>query len=208
MSKIEELEKLRHQISAESTLPLRAGATNLVFGHGNPDSPLFFLGEAPGFNEDQQGIPFCGRAGKLLNETLLEIGIKREDIWISNVVYFRPPENRDPLPEELEAFKPFVDKQIEIIDPKVIVTLGRFSMGKFLPDTKISQVHGQPKWINFAGKRRVLIPMYHPAAALRGTTILNQFKLDFTAIPKVLKKLDRLEREGNPDSGSDEAPSA
>jgi DNA polymerase len=195
MSKQEELQKLKEAANKDNALPLRSGATQLVFGDGNPDSPLFFLGEAPGFNEDKQGIPFCGRAGKLLNETLDEIGIPRKDIWISNVVYFRPPENRDPLPEELEAFRPYVDKQIEIIDPKVIVTLGRFSMGKFLPNVKISQVHGQPKWITFANKKRVLIPMYHPAAALRGTTLMQQFKLDFLAIPKVLKKLERLEEE-------------
>ncbi len=199
MSKLEELQKLRIEVEQDKKLPLRIAATNLVFGHGNPDSPLFFLGEAPGFNEDQQGIPFCGRAGKLLNETLEEIGIKREDIWISNVVYYRPPENRDPLPEELEAFKPYVDRQIAIIDPKIIVTLGRFSMGKFLPNAKISQVHGSPKWIYFNNKKIVLIPMYHPAAALRGTTIMNQFKFDFSVISKVLKKLEKMETEKKPE---------
>lgn len=202
--KLEQLKRLKEEIEADRDLPLRQGATQVVFGHGNPDSPLFFLGEAPGFNEDQQGIPFCGRAGKLLNETLLEIGIKREEIWISNVVYYRPPENRDPSPEELEAFRPYVDRQIEIIDPQVIVTLGRFSMGKFLPGAKISQVHGQPKWILFAGKKRVLVPMYHPAAALRGTTILNQFKLDFTAIPKVLKRLEKMTAEGKENTKPDQ----
>lgn len=188
MNKIEELEKFKKEV-VSATLPLKDGATQLVFGHGDPNSEFFFLGEAPGYNEDKQGIPFCGRAGILLNQTLEGIGIKREDIWISNVVYYRPPENRDPLPEELEAFKPYVDKQIEIIDPKIIVTLGRFSMGKFLPNIKISQVHGKPKYIFFAGKKRVLIPMYHPAAALRGTTMLQNFQSDFTLIPKVLKKL-------------------
>lgn len=195
MIKLKELEKLKTEVAANEALPLRKTATNLVFGHGNPDSPFFFLGEAPGFNEDQQGIPFCGRAGKLLNETLAEIGIKREDIWISNVIYYRPPENRDPLPKELAGFKSYVDRQIEIIDPKIIVTLGRFSMGKFLPTAKISQVHGKPKYIMFANKKRVLIPMYHPAAALRSTSLLQQFKLDFLNIPKVLKKLEKIEEE-------------
>lgn len=202
MTKIDELEKLKIKVNADQTLPLRHGATQLVFGDGNADSKLFFLGEAPGFYEDQKGIPFVGRAGKLLDQTLMEIGIPRETIWISNVVYFRPPENRDPLSEELEAFKPYVDQQIELIDPEVIVTLGRFSMGKFLPEAKISQVHGKPFWINFGGKRRVFIPMYHPAAALRSTQITLAFKQDFTAIPKVLKKLERLshQQQNNPEA--------
>ena len=191
---------MREQVEQDRSLPLRAEAANLVFGHGNSDSPLFFLGEAPGFNEDQRGIPFCGRAGKLLNETMEEIGIQREDIWISNVVYYRPPDNRDPLPEELAAFKPYVDKQIEIIDPKVIVTLGRFSMGKFLPSARISQVHGKPKWVYFNNKKIVLIPMYHPAAALRGATLMQQFKFDFEAIPKVLKKLEKALAESEPET--------
>lgn len=194
---MEALQKLRAEAESDQTLPLRVGATNLVFGHGNPESKLFFLGEAPGFNEDQQGIPFCGRAGKLLNETLREIGLKREEIWISNVLYFRPPENRDPEAGEIAAFRPYVDKQIKIIDPDIIVTLGRFSMGKFLPTAKISQVHGRPKWLAFAGRRRVLIPMYHPAAALRSTSVLALFKQDFTAIPKVIKKLEKMREEGS-----------
>lgn len=194
MQKAGLLEQVRVSVEKNKNLPLRAGANRLVFGNGNPESTIYFLGEAPGFNEDQQGIPFCGRAGILLNKTLEEIGLPRDKVWVSNVVYYRPPENRDPSPEEIAAFAPFVDKQIEIIDPRIIVTLGRFSMAKFAPTVKISQVHGHPFWIDFGGKRRVLVPMYHPAAALRGTTIMNQFKLDFSVIPKVIKKLDRLDR--------------
>ncbi|OQA03607.1 MAG: Uracil DNA glycosylase superfamily protein [bacterium ADurb.Bin400] len=204
MNKTEELHKLRDIAQRDESLPLRDGATQLVFGAGNPESRLFFLGEAPGFHEDQKGIPFVGRAGQLLDRTLEEIGIPRPTIWISNVVYFRPPANRDPQPEEIEAFKPYVDKQIEIIDPDIIITLGRFSMGKFLPDVKISQVHGQPKWILFAGRKRVLIPMYHPAAALRSTALLQSFNNDFTAIPKVIKKLEKLRSDKGKDSDPQE----
>jgi len=204
MNKPEELKKLKEEAENNKALPLRAGATQLVFGGGNPESELFFLGEAPGFFEDQKGIPFVGRAGQLLDQTLLEVGIKRDDIWISNVLYFRPPENRDPLPEELDAFRPYVDRQIEIIDPKVIITLGRFSMGKFLFGAKISAVHGQPKWISFGGKKRVLIPMYHPAAALRSTNITTAFKHDFEAIPKVINKLARLDNEEKEDREADQ----
>lgn len=204
MNKQNSLESLRAEVEANLGLPLRSGAASLVFGHGNPDSEFFFLGEAPGFNEDRQGIPFCGRAGKLLNETLEEIGLHRPDIWISNVLYFRPPENRDPLPEELDAFRPYVDRQIEIIDPKIIVTLGRFSMGKFLPGARISRVHGQPKWIIFGGKKRVLVPMYHPAAALRSTNLLTTFRRDFEAIPKVIKKVEKAAQEEKPEPGANQ----
>lgn len=191
MDKKEELDKLKRE-AIEADLPLKSGATQIVFGDGNIESSLYFLGEAPGFFEDQKGIPFVGRAGKLLNETLEGIGIPRPEIWISNVVYYRPPENRDPSPEEIEAFKTYVDRQIEIIDPKIIVTLGRFSMAKFGSGIKISQVHGKPRWILFNQKKRVLIPMYHPAAALRSTNLLNVFKSDFDNIPKVIKKIENM----------------
>ncbi|MEK9156297.1 MAG: uracil-DNA glycosylase [Patescibacteria group bacterium] len=195
MAKQDELIQLKSEAEEDKNLPLRQGATQIVFGDGNPESEFFFLGEAPGFFEDQKGVPFVGKAGQLLNETLKEIGIERGKIWISNVVYFRPSENRDPTPEEIAAFRPYVDRQIEIIDPQVIVTLGRFSMAKFLPGAKISQVHGKPKWIMTAGQRRVLVPMYHPAAALRGTGIMNEFKNDFQNIPRVLRKIEREAEE-------------
>lgn len=190
--KLMEKQKLLEQLKADAQkeeLPLEKGATQIVFGDGNYDSELFFLGEAPGYFEDQKGIPFVGRAGQLLDQTLDEIGIPRSDIWISNVVYYRPPENRDPDPEEIAAFRPYVDRQIEIIDPRIIITLGRFSMAKFAPGAKISQVHGKPRWIVFKNKKKVVIPMYHPAAALRSTNLLDAFKTDFLNIPKVIKKI-------------------
>lgn len=190
MTKREKLEELRKRLEENKDLPLRKGATQLVFGEGSPDADIYFLGEAPGYWEDQKGRPFIGNAGKLLDKTLEEIGIKREDVYISNVVRFRPPANRDPLPEELEAFAPFVDEEIEIIDPKIIATLGRFSMGKFLPGVKISSVHGRVFKINWNGKDRVIIPMFHPAAALRRGAVMEEFKKDFKLLKKMKEDLE------------------
>src|SRR3989344_1795059 len=190
INKREELEKLKKEMQGDNSLPLRAGATQLVFGEGNPNTKVYFIGEGPGFNEDRLGRPFVGQAGKLLDNLLQSINLKREDVYISNLVRFRPPENRDPLPEEIEAFRPYVDREIEIIDPKIIVTLGRFSMGKFLPNVKISQVHGKPRKISWHGREMVIIPMYHPAAALRAGAIMQQIREDFKIIPEVIKELE------------------
>jgi DNA polymerase len=169
-------------------LPLREGATQLVFGEGNPDTKVYFLGEAPGYYEDKQGRPFVGLAGKLLDKLIVDIGLTREAVYISNVVRYRPPGNRDPEPDELAAFAAYVDEEIEIIDPKIIVTLGRFSMGKFIPDVKISQVHGKAFRVKFMGADRLVLPMYHPAAALRSTGVLNMLKDDFMLIKKALER--------------------
>lgn len=189
MTKEERLKELKKRVDGDKTLPLREGATQLVFGEGNPDTQIYFLGEGPGYWEDLKGRPFVGTAGKLLDETLVENGLNREDVYISNVVRFRPPGNRDPFPEELEAFAPYVDEEIEIIDPKIIATLGRFSMGKFLPDAKISRVHGKVFKVNWKGKMRVVIPMFHPAAALRREDIMEEFKKDFKIIKQVEEEL-------------------
>lgn len=188
MSKISELQNLKKEIQNDDNLPLRKGATQLVFGEGNPDAKIYFLGEAPGYWEDQKGRPFVGQAGKLLDKALEKIGINRSDVYISNVVRFRPPNNRDPLPEELEAFAPYVDKEIEVIDPKVIVTLGRFSMGKFLPDVKISRVHGKVFEVDWQGKKRIVVPMFHPAAALRRDEIMKEFLEDFEKLKTLFDK--------------------
>lgn len=186
VDKKEELERLKKEMDADMSLPLRTSETQLVFGEGNPDTDIYCLGEGPGYTENLLGRPFVGRAGKLLDKTLAENNLKREDVYISNVVRFRPPENRDPSPEEIAAFQPYVDKEIEIIDPPVIVTLGRFSMNKFLPGVKISGVHGKPELINWRGKKVAIVPMYHPAAALRASAILNEFRKDFKIIPRVV----------------------
>ncbi len=190
MNKKEELEDLRRKMEEDKTLPLREGATQLVFGEGNSESKIYFIGEAPGFHEDRLGRPFVGQAGKLLDFLIETIGLKREDVYISNVVRFRPPENRDPEPAEILAFQPYVDREIEIINPKLIVTLGRFSMAKFLPGVLISKVHGKARTVMFRGKDVTVLPMYHPAAALRSTDLMRQLREDFKRIPEVLKELE------------------
>lgn len=203
MDKKEELRKLKKEMEEDKNLPLREGTTQLVFGEGDPDSEIYFLGEAPGFHEDRLGRPFVGQAGKLLDQLIESIGLKREQVYISNVVRFRPPSNRDPLPEEIEAFRPYIDREIEIVAPKIIVTLGRFSMGKFFPNAKISQVHGRQRMVNWNGKNITVIPMYHPAAALRSIDIMRQIREDFKIIPEILKKVRNKEekREGEKNNG-------
>jgi uracil-DNA glycosylase len=179
MDKLAELKNLETEIAA-APLPLREA--NLVFGEGSADCAVMFVGEAPGFHEDQLKRPFVGRAGQLLDGLINEIGWKRPDVYITNIVKCRPPENRDPLPEEIEAYKPYLTRQIEIIGPKVIVALGRFAMNYFLPDAKISRDHGRV----FMVDGRTIFPIYHPAAALRSTEMLNTLREDFKKLPKVL----------------------
>lgn len=181
-----QLDELKSKIVAANVCPdLAASATQLVFGDGNPDADLVFVGEAPGKNEDLQGIPFIGAAGKFLNEMLGLINLKREDIYITNIVKYRPPNNRDPLPEEKAMFLPFLQQQVAIIKPKMIVTLGRHSMECFLPGLKISQVHGEPK--RKAGQ--VYLPLFHPAAALYNGGMRQTLIDDFMAIPAILQNL-------------------
>ena len=180
MDKKEKLTELEKELGA-ADLPLK-GKANLVFGEGNIDCSVMFIGEAPGFNEDLQKRPFVGRAGKLLDECIQEIGWKRSDVYITNIVKRRPPENRDPLPEEIESYKPYLARQIEIINPKIIATLGRFSMNYFLPFAKISLDHGKV----FKKEGRIVFPLYHPAAALRATGVLNELKADFKKLPDVV----------------------
>lgn len=189
MDKNTQLLNLKRQEEKEFSLPLRATSSHLVFGEGNPNAEIYFLGEAPGKMEDLTGRPFIGPAGKLLEQLLANIGLKREEVFISSVLHYRPPKNRDPQPEEITAFAPFVDQQIKIINPKIIITLGRFSLNKFFPDKKISQVHGQTFQIKYQGQSYLLIPMYHPAAGLRSKEVLEKLKQDFQVIPLALKNL-------------------
>ncbi len=184
------LDQIAVDIIEKNVCPdLAKTATNLVPGDGNPDADIVFIGEAPGKNEDEQGIPFIGAAGKFLSEMLGEIDMQRSDIFITNIVKYRPPNNRDPLPEEKKAFWPYLIQQIEVIDPKVIVTLGRHSMEYFLPEAKISQVHGQPKRIQFGDRKVVIMPLYHPAAALYNGSMRETLKQDFHKLPKILEQL-------------------
>ncbi len=174
------LVSLEKELLENKSLPLRE--SRLVFGEGNIDADVMFIGEAPGFHEDQQGRPFVGRGGELLNKLIQEIGWKREDVYISNIVKRRPPENRDPFPEEIEAYKPYLTRQIEIIGPKAVVPLGRFAMNYFLPLAKISRDQGRA----FKIGERVIVPMFHPAAALRSTEVMNQLRESFKKIPAIV----------------------
>lgn len=181
-----ELDALSAQILADNVCPdLAAQATQLVFGKGSPDADIVFIGEAPGKNEDLKGEPFVGAAGKFLNEMLAMIGLNREDIYITNIVKYRPPNNRDPLPEEKQTFLPYLEKQLEIIQPKLIVTLGRHSMDSLLPGLKISEVHGKPK--RYHGQ--VYLPLFHPAAALYNGGLRQTLIDDFAEIPAILEKI-------------------
>lgn len=181
-----QLNELGKQIVIANTCPeLAKTATQLVFGEGNPDADIVFIGEAPGKNEDLQGKPFIGAAGKFLNEMLEMIGLKREDVYITNIVKYRPPNNRDPSPEEKKSFLPYLQQQLSIINPKLIVTLGRHSMDVLLPGLKISQVHGEPK--RYQGK--VYLPLFHPAAALYNGGLRQTLIDDFAKIPQILTKI-------------------
>ena len=180
MDKREALKQLEGEIIEDTSLPLRGA--NLVFGEGSPDCAVMFVGEAPGFHEDRLGRPFVGLAGKLLDELILSLGWRREDVYITNIVKRRPPENRDPLPEEIEAYKPYLAKQIEIIDPKIIAPLGRFSMNYFLPDAKISRDQGKV----FLVDERKIVPLFHPAAALRSTQVKEELEKSFKKLPDIV----------------------
>ncbi|HUD03756.1 MAG TPA: uracil-DNA glycosylase [Patescibacteria group bacterium] len=184
LSKQIELNKIKADIVRNNICPdLAAQATNLVFGDGNPDATIVFIGEAPGKNEDLQGLPFVGAAGKFLNEMLGDINMKREQVYITNIVKYRPPDNRDPLPEEKLAFLPYLEYQLEVIKPLLVVTLGRHSMECFLPGFQISNIHGQPKRL----KGRVILPLFHPAAALYNGGMRQTLIDDFATIPEILR---------------------
>lgn len=190
MSKQQELDKIKNDIIDSKVCPdLAAGATQLVFADGSPDAEIVFIGEAPGKNEDEQGLPFVGAAGKFLNEMLEMIGMKRSDTYITNIVKYRPPNNRDPEPNEKKAFWPYLVSQLDVIKPKLVVTLGRHSMEYFLPEQKISQIHGQPKRIQFGDRKQVILPLFHPAAALYNGGMRQTLIDDFAAIPQILKKI-------------------
>jgi uracil-DNA glycosylase family 4 len=184
--KTAKLDEIKQKILDDKVTPeLAKSATQLVFGDGSASAELVFIGEAPGKNEDLQGKPFVGVAGKFLDEMLEMINLKREDVYITNIVKYRPSNNRDPLPEEKQAFMPYLESQLEVIQPKLTVTLGRHSLNCFLPDLQISKVHGQPKRF----KSRVYLPLFHPAAALYNGDMRQTLIDDFALIPAILKKI-------------------
>ena len=189
------LDQLKKKMSEDNTLPLKKEATNLVFGEGDPEAEIMCIGEGPGYYEDQKARPFVGNAGAFLNQLLAVAGYEREKVYITNVIHYRPPENRDPEANEIAAFKPYLDKMIEIIEPDVILTLGRFSMGKFLPDARISKVHGKNYNVSWQGKDLVVIPMYHPAAGLRNPTVKAETIEDFKNLPKIMEVLEKKENK-------------
>lgn len=203
-SKQIQLDDIKAQITRDNVCPeLAEQATQLVFGDGNPEAEVVFIGEAPGKHEDLEGKPFVGAAGKFLNEMLSSIGLKRADVYITNVVKYRPPNNREPLPSEKAAFLPYLQVQLEVIQPKLVVALGRHSLNCFLPNLSISQVHGQPKRIRInthkpKGKGMtekssdlvlVILPLFHPAAALYNGAMKQTLIDDFTAIPAIIKQI-------------------
>lgn len=190
MTKEGKLKKLRKTMLGDNSLPLKKDATNLVFGVGNPETKTLFIGEGPGYWEDQKSEPFVGNAGKFLDQLLHLIKLPREDVYITNVVHHRPPGNRDPELSEIKAYGAYLDKIIEIINPKTIVTLGRFSMGKFIPNVYITHVHGKPHKVKWKEKQILVVPMYHPAAALRNGEIRRKTEEDFRKLCKILKEFE------------------
>lgn len=190
------LDQIKADILSQNICPnLAQEATNLVVGNGNADSEIIFIGEAPGKNEDLQGKPFVGAAGKFLDELLEHIKLDREQVYITNIVKYRPPNNRDPKPEEKQAFWPYLMSEIEVIRPKVIATLGRHSMEYFLPERKISQIHGQPKRIDINDQKVVILPLYHPASALYDGSMRQTHRDDFMAIPKIINKINESKKD-------------
>lgn len=194
--KQEQLDKLDKEMMRCSLCVLRETCRQVVPGDGSAEAEIMFIGEGPGQKEDELGKPFVGAAGKFLDEMLAAINMKRENVYIANVVKCRPPGNRDPLPEEAESCWPWLEKQIEIINPKLIVTLGRHSMERFLPNQKISQIHGKAMRRNIPGLgARVFYALYHPAAALYNGSMRTVLIQDFKKITKVLEAVEKTENK-------------
>lgn len=187
------LEQVASEVRVCTKCPLQTARTKAVPGEGAPRAEIMFIGEGPGFHEDQSGRPFVGAAGNFLEEMLADIGIDREQVYITNVVKCRPPGNRDPQPGEIQACSGYLDRQIELIDPKVIVTLGRFSMARWFPSARISRIHGQAR--QFGG--RLIVPFYHPAAALHQPSLRKAVLDDFKRLPDFVQRV----REGEVEAG-------
>jgi uracil-DNA glycosylase len=190
-----ELTDLCAQIRACTQCPLGRSRTRAVPGEGPENAVLMFIGEAPGFHEDKSGRPFVGAAGQFLEELLASIQMTREQVYIANVIKCRPPANREPLPEEILACQPYLDRQVELIHPRVIVTLGRYSMARYFPDAKISAVHGKPRKIGGV----IYYPMFHPAAALHQPKYRQTVIEDMARIPALLAEIDQITDARKPD---------
>ncbi|MBN2501888.1 MAG: uracil-DNA glycosylase [Anaerolineales bacterium] len=201
----EVLNQVATEVSTCLKCDLHHSRKNAVPGAGPANAEIMFIGEGPGFHENEQGLPFVGAAGRFLDELLAGIGMQRNQVFITNVVKCRPPGNRDPQNEELAACDGYLERQIQAINPKVIVTLGRFSMAKFLPNAKISHVHGQPVRV----KGRLIVPMYHPAAALHQPSLRSTVEGDFNRLPELIAEAGEapeLVEQEQPDDNSNEEP--
>jgi DNA polymerase len=186
-----ELEQLAEQVRACRMCRLAQGRVRAVPGEGPEDADILFIGEAPGFNEDRQGRPFVGASGNLLEQLIASLGLTRKQVYIANVIKCRPPENRDPLPDELDACRPYLDRQVELIRPKLVITLGRFSLARYFPGQSITRIHGQ---IRHEGDQAI-VPMFHPAAALRNPQWMEEMKQDFAQLAPLVAELKRQKAE-------------
>jgi uracil-DNA glycosylase len=191
MSNKDYLEKLYRQVADCQKCSLYKSATNSVPGAGNPEAEIVFIGEAPGFFEDKKGLPFVGNSGHLLDKLLAEIGLERKKVYIANILKHRPPQNRDPLPEEIKVCTPFLKKQLLIIKPKIVITLGRFAMNYFIPNGYISHLHGKRQQITWEGINLLVYPVYHPSAGLRNGQMMQSLREDFLLIPSIIDELKK-----------------
>jgi uracil-DNA glycosylase family 4 len=180
--------ELYHEVAVCQDCELAKYRNKVVPGEGPEDAALFFIGEAPGWHEDQQGRPFVGPAGQFLDQLLTSIGLRREEVYIANVIKCRPPQNRDPLPLEIQACRKWLDRQIEIIHPKMIITLGRYSMARYFPYESISKIHGKTQKFGDV----ICYPMYHPAAALHQGSLRQIIETDMLQIPQVLAQAEKF----------------
>lgn len=185
------LAELNEEIARCPDCELSRTRTHAVPGEGRPDADIVFIGEGPGYYEDQQARPFVGPAGQFLEQLLASIGLRREDVYIGNVIKCRPPENRDPLPQEINACRKWLDRQIEIISPRMVATLGRYSMNRYFPGQSISRIHGQSRRLGDV----VVVPMYHPAAALHQGSLRRTIEEDFKKLPAILEQARKEEVE-------------
>ncbi len=193
MNPLDALIEVAQQAAQCELCELHHSRKKTVPGEGPPDAEIMFIGEGPGFHENEQGRPFVGAAGKFLEDLLASINLTREMVFITNVVKCRPPGNRDPQRDELQACNDYLEKQIQAINPKLIVTLGRFSMARFIPNAKVSQVHGKASKVN----GRLIVPMYHPAAALHQPSLKPAVEADFAKLPGIIAGADKLPESEN-----------
>jgi uracil-DNA glycosylase len=203
MGAAEVLQEIARQVVDCTKCELHYSRKNGVPGEGPANAEVMLIGEGPGFYENEQGRPFVGAAGKFLDELLGKGGLKRADVFITNVVKCRPPGNRDPMPEELAACNDYLEKQIEVINPRIIVTLGRYSMARFIPNVRISDVHGKPRWV----KDRLIIPMFHPAAALHQPSLKSAVERDFSHLSEWVKQAhQRIAAQAAPPPEKEDTP--